>query len=121
MNALMKKILEVNGEVVRTTFVETLSIKASIDLVNVHQQGSHILGTLRATLDAGFASISVDKSLDIPTGLANPYYVDLGTVSVPFIGDLALAGSVAYDLPGRTVTFALLVEGIKVAQKTVHF
>jgi hypothetical protein len=121
MNAHMQTVVQVNGQVVRTTSVETRSVTASLELINVHQQGSHILGTLRAKLDAGFASITVDKTFDIPTGLENPYYVDLGTISVPFIGDLAVAGSVAYDLPGRTVTFELLIEGIPVAHKTVNF
>jgi hypothetical protein len=109
--------LIVDGEE-RASVVKTLSISASISLNDVQQVGSHIQGDIDLHIDAGIGSLDVTLPFDIDTGLGNPIDVDLGSVSIPLIGDVEVIAEFSYDLPQRQLCVELTLAGVVTVGKT---
>ena len=55
---------------------------------------------------------------DIDTGLENPIDVDLGTVSIPLIGDVEVQAEFYYDLTQRQICVTLSLAGLIAIAKT---
>jgi hypothetical protein len=111
----------VDGEE-KVRVVKTRDISARVSLTNVQQVGSTIQGDVELTVDTGIGSISADLPFSIDTGLGNPIVVDLGSVSIPLIGDVDVVAEFSYDLPHRQICAALTLEGlISIAQTCTNF
>lgn len=103
-------------------FVSALRVSARVDIIDVRQVGATITGKVRITVDLDIVDITFEKAFSIPTGLANPYEVSLGTVSIPLVGEVAVIGRFSYDLPRRQVCGELTLAGlIRIAKKCVNF
>lgn len=122
MNAISKlqttTKLFVGGDEVASV-VKTLSISATLSLKNVQQVGSHIQGEIDLIVDTGIG-IALDFTLpwDIDTTVGNPIVVDLGTISIPLIGDVDVMGEFSWDLNQGQVCVALTLEGVIIVAKT---
>lgn len=98
-------------------FLVIQRVSVSLDVEDVKQQGSHIVGLIVLKANLGLVKPKFELPFDISTGFANPVYLNLGTV----LGVPVLA-TIAYDLPGRTITIAIELAGlVKIASKTFKF
>jgi hypothetical protein len=102
----------------KASVAKTLSISASVSLNNVQQVGSHIQGDVDLQIDTGIGTLDADFPFDIDTGLGNPIDVDLGSVSIPPIGDVEVVAEFSYDLPQRQLCAQLTLAGLVTVAKT---
>ena len=102
----------------KASVAKALSINASVSLKNVHQVGSHIQGDVDLNVDAGIGSVDVMLPFDIDTVLGNPIDVDLGSISLPLIGDVEVDAEFSYDLPQRQFCAELTLAGLVTVAKT---
>jgi hypothetical protein len=102
--------------------VKALAVSAKVSIVNVRQVGAHILGEIDLNIDFGFGSVDFTLPFDVDTGVANPITIDLGSVSIPVIGDVEVLAEFSYDLAARQICAALTLAGlITVAKTCAHF
>jgi hypothetical protein len=103
--------LIVNGEE-KASVATALAISASLSLTNVQQVGSDIQGDIDLQVDAGIGTLDFTWPFDISTALGNPIDIDLGSISIPLIGDVEVMAEFSYDLSRRQLCVALTLAGV---------
>jgi hypothetical protein len=109
--------LMIDGKEV-ASIAKSLEISASFSLRNVRQVGSQIQGDGVLTIDTGFGTVEFEMPFVIDTTVGNPVYVDLGTISLPILGEVEVVAEFSYDLPQRQLCATLTLEGLLTIGKT---